>query len=44
MAIEVANDAVKVLTKLFQISIVISNLSLFSFIFFNDFAQKTLFL
>jgi len=40
IAIVVANEAVKVFTKLFQISIVISNLSLSSLIFLSDLAQN----
>ena len=40
MAILVANDAVKVLIKLFQSKIVMSNLSVFDFRFFNSFAQN----
>lgn len=40
IAILVANDAVKVLIKLFQRRIVISSLSVFDFRFFNSFAQN----
>jgi len=40
IAIVVASDAVNVFTKLFQISIVISNLSLSSLTFLSDLAQN----
>jgi hypothetical protein len=40
MAILVAKAAVNVLTKLFQIKIVISNLSVFDLSFFNSLAQN----